>query len=787
MNTLSTSYNEGLVFLSILIAVFTSYTAINLVGRVTANSGRVRNVWLGGGALAMGTGIWAMHFTGMIACRLPVPVHYHIPTVVLSLATAICASAVALYIVGEEAPTTKTIVIGSVFMGISICSMHYIGMGAMRLPATQVYSKWIVCLSFVVAILLSGATLLLLSHARRHEHGWRFKGLGALVMGAAIPIVHFTGMAATSFVKADVPANLAHSVDVSTLAKAAILGTTLFILGCALLSSLLDRWLSEQHLLAATERGMLRALIDNMPDSMYIKDRDSRFVLANLGLARRFGLQSPNELVGKNDFDLFPLEIAKQFRADDEIVLEQGESIFNREEQVMESNGLMRYSLSTKVPLRDSKGEITGLAGVGRNITQRKKSELAQLEAERKYRAIFDEAIVGIFQIDPQGHFLSLNPSMAIMLGTSLGEALRPAGKTFREFMVRQERWDELIRVAQRDGSARSFEVEVLCSENKKLWLSISVREIRKEDGKIIRYEGMSEDVTERNILRDKLLRAQKLESVGQLAAGIAHEINTPAQFIGDNVRFLKDTFADLSRLLKEHEALLSHIEQGTHDAESVRRVRELTQELDAAYLVEEIPGAIEQTLEGVSRVSVLVTAMKEFSHPGKKDKTALDLNHAIQTTLTVCRNEWKYVAEVETDFDATLPPISCLPGEFNQVILNIVVNAAHAIETAKVGDSSRKGLISITTRMLNDSAEIRIKDNGCGMPESVCSRIFDPFFTTKEIGRGTGQGLAISRSVIVDKHDGSLDVETVEGVGTMFIIRLPLPQETDAAMQAAA
>jgi len=164
-----------------------------------------------------------------------------------------------------------------------------------------------------------------------------------------------------------------------------------------------------------------------------------------------------------------------------------------------------------------------------------------------------------------------------------------------------------------------------------------------------------------------------------------------------------------------------------------------------------------------------------------------LTLDHAIQTTLTVCRNEWKYVAEIETDFDGTLPPISCLPGEFNQVILNIVVNAAHAIETAKVGDSSRKGLISITTSMLNDSAEIRIKDNGCGMPESVCSRIFDPFFTTKEIGRGTGQGLAISRSVIVDKHDGSLDVETVEGVGTMFIIRLPLPQETDAAMQAAA
>jgi signal transduction histidine kinase len=175
-----------------------------------------------------------------------------------------------------------------------------------------------------------------------------------------------------------------------------------------------------------------------------------------------------------------------------------------------------------------------------------------------------------------------------------------------------------------------------------------------------------------------------------------------------------------------------------------------------------------------VERVATIVKAMKEFSHPGSAEMKAVDLNHAIESTLTISRNEWKYVADTATEFDPHLPVVRCLPGEFNQVILNLVVNAAHAISDVKTR-GRQKGRIIVTTRRDGDWAEIRVRDTGTGIPEAVRGRIFTPFFTTKEVGRGTGQGLAIAHTVVVKKHGGTLDFETEEGKGTTFIIRLPI------------
>jgi len=190
------------------------------------------------------------------------------------------------------------------------------------------------------------------------------------------------------------------------------------------------------------------------------------------------------------------------------------------------------------------------------------------------------------------------------------------------------------------------------------------------------------------------------------------------------------------------------------------------------------VPRALEQTLEGVERVTKIVRAMKEFSHPAQ-EMTPLDLNAAIQSTLTVASNEWKYVAELSTDFDPALPPVNCLPGEFNQVILNIIVNAAHAISDVLHKASGDKGVITVTTRKLDGWAEICIADTGTGMPEEVKARIFDPFFTTKEVGKGTGQGLSIAHNVVVNKHAGKIEVDSEPGRGTCFTIRLPLEDPT--------
>ncbi len=274
----------------------------------------------------------------------------------------------------------------------------------------------------------------------------------------------------------------------------------------------------------------------------------------------------------------------------------------------------------------------------------------------------------------------------------------------------------------------------------------------------------------ERLRLEQRLGQAAKLESVGQLAAGIAHEINTPIQYVGDNTRFLQDAFRDLL-------APLSRIRGAAADGADEDAIRETVADIrrslgeDAEYLLQEIPRAIDQTLDGVQRVATIVRAMKEFSHPGE-DKVSMDLNKAIETTVTVARNEWKYVADMELDLDPALGPVQARPGEINQVILNMVVNAAHAI-AGKVRDGG-KGVIRIATRDLDDTVEIAITDNGTGIPAAIRNRVFDPFFTTKEVGKGTGQGLSIAHDVICRKHGGTVDLESTEGEGTTFRIRLP-------------
>lgn len=275
------------------------------------------------------------------------------------------------------------------------------------------------------------------------------------------------------------------------------------------------------------------------------------------------------------------------------------------------------------------------------------------------------------------------------------------------------------------------------------------------------------------------LLHVQKLESVGQLAAGIAHEINTPTQFVGDNTRFLSDAFDDLMRLLDDVEQLVEAAQKTDIDPTLLDAVERARTSADVDFLRQEVPKAIEQSLEGIQRVSKIVYAMKAFSHPDIAEKTATDLNAAIETTVTVARNEWKYVADVELELDPTLPAVTCCPGEINQVLLNLIVNAAHAIAEKVGAKGADKGKITIATKTDDDAVEVRVTDNGTGIPEEHHRRMFTPFFTTKAVGKGTGQGLALAYNVIHNKHGGTIRFETAVGRGTTFIIRLPCQQTT--------
>ncbi len=275
--------------------------------------------------------------------------------------------------------------------------------------------------------------------------------------------------------------------------------------------------------------------------------------------------------------------------------------------------------------------------------------------------------------------------------------------------------------------------------------------------------------------------QTQRMASIGRLSSGIAHEINTPIQYIGDNMQFFKDSFEDLVILFNGCKDFVQKAGKEQVSVSALLQIENTFKETDSEYLMEEIPRAIDQTIEGLKRVSEIASAMKQFCHPGGDERQLIDINKVVENVVLVARNEWKYFADIVFDLENNLPPVPCRPGEINQVLLNLIINAAHAVgDMVEKEGLDEKGKIRISTKSDSARAEIRISDTGSGIPEEIRHRIFDPFFTTKKIGKGTGQGLAISRSIIVNNYGGTLDYETETGKGTTMIVRLPLGAENE-------
>lgn len=288
----------------------------------------------------------------------------------------------------------------------------------------------------------------------------------------------------------------------------------------------------------------------------------------------------------------------------------------------------------------------------------------------------------------------------------------------------------------------------------------------------------------ERQQMEVKLRQAQKLEAIGQLAAGVAHEINTPAQYVGDNTHFLAESWQTLAPVLRSHQELLVAAKGSRLTDDFLDKAERLVDEGDLNYLYEQIPAAIEASLDGVERVTRVVRAIKEFAHPGSKERTMADLNHAIETTVMVATHEWKYVADIKLELEPGLVSVPCFLEGFNQSVLNLVVNAAHSIADVVQARPGEKGTITIKSRRDRGQVEISVSDTGTGIPEAVRPHLFEPFFTTKGVGRGSGQGLSIVHGSIVKEHGGEVAYETEMGKGTTFILRLPLesrPGGTDA------
>ncbi len=388
-------------------------------------------------------------------------------------------------------------------------------------------------------------------------------------------------------------------------------------------------------------------------------------------------------------------------------------------------------------------------------------------------RRMFDAISDPLILVAPPGVIQAVNPATCALLGYA-SDAL--IGKPFPCII-------DLGTDAGDNGTAalqmlliQKQEVHLIASNRGQIPVLFSGAPMRAEGGALDAVVCSAVDLRQRKELEHEFRQAHKLESVGRLAAGIAHEINTPIQFIGDSVHFLDEAFADCESVADAYRALRDVAKTNAALAPLLEKIAATEGAVDMDFLRSEIPQSIRRILGGVQRVSSIVSAMKDFAHPGSAEKEAGNLNHAVETTLAVARNEYKYVADVDLDL-AEIPAVFCSTGDLNQILLNLIVNAANAIED-RVGGSGERGRIRIRTHREGDHVVLEIRDTGCGIPIAIRDKIFDPFFTTKDVGRGSGQGLAISRQLIVERYAGDISFTSEVGVGTTFSVRLRIAGE---------
>jgi PAS domain S-box-containing protein len=408
----------------------------------------------------------------------------------------------------------------------------------------------------------------------------------------------------------------------------------------------------------------------------------------------------------------------------------------------------------------------------GKRALQEAHQKLQQQSQERM-RAIVETAADAIVTFTEDGSIDSCNGAACDLFDYSRDELMgakfsvlwSPTNKiSLNDFLQK-------CHVAAGSRVQSATEIEARRRDGQVMMLLASISEIKTEQGRL--RTAILRDLSEYKRMQKELDQAQRLESIGQLAAGIAHEINTPMQFLSDNIEYLNECCEKLFEVVDAYERNLSETTQKSW-LERRQELEEIITRNRFDVIRNQIPSAISESLDGVRRVIEIVRAMKEFSHQGHAEKVGVDLNNAVRSTIMISRNRWKYVADLETELDPDLPTLRCVPAEINQVLLNLVVNAADAVADKVGTDTGTKGKIKVRTRSCNTQVVVEVEDTGCGIPSEIRERIFDPFFTTKDVGKGTGQGLSICYNIVVAKHRGSIEVDSEPGVGSTFRVLLP-------------
>ncbi len=743
------SYNYALVALSVFIAMFASYAALDLASRVTAAGGWSRVLWVLGGASAMGTGIWSMHYIGMLAFILPIPVAYHWPTVLLSLLAAILASVIALYVVGRQKMSASRAVAGSLLMGAGIASMHYIGMTAMRLPAICQFNSFLVVLSVVFAILISLAALWITFHFRDEKTGiGREKLAGAVVMGAAIPIMHYTGMAAASFTPSSAPVDLSYAVSISGLGIAGIVAVTFIVLGLALLTSSMDRRSAAKALELQEEK--LKRSEAYLAEAQRLTHTGSWARVSATG-AMRYWSEECYRVLGFDPRDGLPRfqTFLQRVHPDDqakisEISAAAGRAKFDYETdyRIVHPGGEIRDIHVVAHPVFDPSGDLVEYVGTVMDVTERRRAE----EKLRRSEAYLAEAQklthTGSWAWDvAEQRALHLSEEWYRIYGFDPGEGLPTwENRLERIHPADRTRQRQAIDRAISEKSDYDIEYRILLPGGAVRHLHSVGHPVLDASGNLVQFVGSSTDTTERRQAEEALRQAQadlarisRITTMGELTASLAHEVNQPiAAAVTDANTCLRWLNRDHPDLEEAREAASRVVKDATRAAEIISRTRLLFKKVTPQW-------------------------------------DSVDLNEIVREMVALMSGEAaRYSISVRTELAAEFPQVMGDRVQLQQVLMNLIINS---IEAMKDVDGTRE--LTIQSQRGDDGQVlVSVSDTGVGLPTQHADQIFNAFFTTK--GDGTGMGLRISRT-IVESHGGRLWASDSSPRGASFCFALPI------------
>jgi len=785
------SYNYSLVALSVLIAIFASYAALDLAGRVTAACGWTRAVWLLGGAGAMGTGIWSMHYIGMLAFILPVPVAYHWPTVLLSLFAAILASVIALYVVSRHKMGPFQALAGSALMGAGIASMHYIGMAGMRLPAICRFDSFLVILSVVSAILISLAALWITFHFRDEKTGLgREKLAGAVMMGAAIPVMHYIGMSAASFTPSGMSADLTHAVSISTLGTAGIALVTFSVLGLALLTSGMDRRSAAQALELQEEK--------LQRNEAYLAEAQR---LSHTG---SFGWKlSTGEIVWSEEtFRIFQYDltmtptvelILQRVHPEDVALVKQtierasldGKN-FEHEYRLLMPDGSVKHLHVVAHALSYEAGSIE-FVGAVMDVTERKQAEALRDDESRILEMIARDApldeilknlvrvmesqfaglLCSVLLLDedgqhvrhgaapnlPEGYTKAIDGLAIGPKAGSCGTAMYHRVPVVVTDILKDPLWEQYRDMAERHGLRACWSTPIIAHSGKVLGsFAMYYREPRGPSPAETRALEMATHLAgiaiERKLAREERERLRQLQAdlahtnrvttMGELTASLAHEVNQP-----------------IAAAVTDANTCLRWLTRDQPDLEEAR---------EAAF----------RTVKDANRAAEIISRTRQLFKKGTPPRALVDVNEIIEEMIVLLRSEaTRYSISVRTEL-AELPQVMGDRVQLQQVLMNLMTNS---IDAMKEADGTRE--LTIRSQKSEDGQLlISVSDTGVGVPPQQVDHIFNAFFTTKS--HGTGMGLRISRS-IVDSHGGRLWAGHNSPRGATFYLTLPTRLEACA------